>query len=78
MVAGVVPLNTWLINGASLFGVYPCRCELWRQGGCDPTWCPCSGRLDVWNWPAACCAWVNTPAVAQAAQDAYSASRGWT
>lgn len=41
-------------------------------------WCPCAGRLDVWNWPASCCAWVHTPAVAKRAQDEYSASRGWS
>lgn len=44
---------------------------------CSPVWCPCAGRLDVWNFAAGCCAWVHTPAVAAAAQRAYAASRGW-
>lgn len=74
---GTAPRNTWLVAGTSILKPYPCRCEYWREGGCDATWCPCSGRTDVWNFPAGCCAWINTPAVAKAAQDAYNASKGW-
>jgi hypothetical protein len=73
------PRNVWLVAGTSLFAPYPCRCAPRRATGfCDPTWCPCGGRLDVWNFAQGCCAWWATPAVAAAAQRAYSASRGWS
>lgn len=72
------PRNTWIIAGTSSLEPLPCLCETWRRGGCDPTWCQCAGRLDVWNFRQGCCAWYNTPAVAAAAQRAYSASKGWT
>lgn len=77
MNAGAAPRNVWLVAGTSVLQPYPCRCEPWR-GPCSPLWCPCAGRLDAWHWPAHCCAWVRTPAVAAAAQKAYSASRGWS
>lgn len=69
------PRNVWAIAGTSILRPYPCRCERWRDV-CDPTWCPCAGRVDVWNFAAGCCAWRATPAVASAAQAAYSASIG--
>lgn len=80
MSAGAAPRNVWLVAGTSLLQPYPCRCKGGRggRGSCSPLWCPCAGRLDVWNFPPGCCAWVHTPRVAAAAQDAYSAQRGWT
>jgi hypothetical protein len=69
------PRNVWLVAGTSVFQPYPCRCGGWQQ--CSPLWCPCAGRLDVWNWPPSCCAWVHTPRVAAMAQAEYNASRGW-
>jgi len=69
------PRNVWLVAGTSVFAPYPCRCEAWRAEGCSPLWCPCAGRVDVWNFPPSCCAWVHTPAVAKRAQDAYNAAR---
>lgn len=62
------PRNVWLVAGTSAFQRYPCRCEPWREGGCSPKWCPCSGRTDLAGLPPTCCAWINTPAVAAAAQ----------
>lgn len=68
------PRNVWLGAGTSIFQPYPCRCRRGR-GACDPTWCPCAGRTDVWNFEAGCCAWVNTPPVAAAAQREYERQR---
>lgn len=69
------PLNVWLVAGTSILAPYPCRCQPWREGGCSALWCPCAGRLDLHNVPPGCCAPVNTPAVAAAAQAAYNAWR---
>jgi len=60
--------NTWIVAGTSIFEPYPCRCELWREGGCNPAWCPCSGRPLAATLPRTCCAWVNRPAVAAQAR----------
>lgn len=83
-VAVSAPLDTWIVAGTSSLQPYPCRCEGGRRA-CSPLWCPCAGRLDVWNFAPACCAWMHTPAVAAAAQRAYEAQRtrtaraaGWT
>lgn len=76
-----IPRNVWLATGTSIFAErrwYPCRCESRARGGgrsCSPVFCPCAGRMDVWNFAPGCCAWVVTPAVAAAAQAAYSAAR---
>ena len=78
-----MPTNTWIIAGTSVFERYPCRCrfpvegsrrDTWRGGtefigaDCNPKFCPCSGRTDYDGLRAGCCARVNTPAVAAAAQ----------
>lgn len=64
--AGLVGI--WLIARKPIGRRYPCRCRLGKT--CDPKWCWCSGRVDVDDAPAHCCARINMPAVAAAAQRA--------
>jgi hypothetical protein len=67
------PVGVWLVAGTPTSAPYPCRC---RPGGdCSPVFCPCAGRMDAWNWPAGCCAWVTPPHVAAKAQAEYSTRR---
>jgi hypothetical protein len=67
------PVGVWLIAGTAISVPYPCRCRVGRE--CSLVFCPCAGRMDVWNFAPGCCAWVVTPAVAAAAQAEYSARR---
>lgn len=57
-VAGA-PVGVWLISGASLADVYPCRCHEpdWRPGFYCGRRCPCWGRVDdgLIFAPANCC-----------------------
>lgn len=73
MSAAAAPRNVWLVAGTSAFAPYPCRCR--ASGECSAVFCPCAGRMDVWNFAPGCCAWVVTPAVAARAQAEYSAAR---
>lgn len=59
-------LGIWIVARTPADRKYPCRCELGRK--CSPQWCWCSGRVDLHQVPAHCCAHTNTPAVAAAAQ----------
>jgi hypothetical protein len=64
----VIRRGVWLVSGAALGAVYPCRCfERGDRWACDNGRCPCWGRVDVPNVAvgAACCCW-NWPGLAGA------------
>lgn len=64
------PLDRWLKAGTALSAPYPCFC----RRNCNPTWCTCSGRVDLHNVPASCCARNgNTPRSAAVANHLYAA-----
>lgn len=66
------PMNTWLRQRTPLAQPYPCVCAGRRN--CSPTWCPCSGRVDLHNVPPSCCARNgNTPREAAKANHLYAA-----